>query len=243
MARPARAQHALVGLLALTLAPLARAAAPLPAAAPPPFTATYSVAWHGIGAGTSTLQLQRNALTGEYLYTSTIVASGLFRLVFRHAIRQSSRFRIVHGEVIPLAFESSGQGANGAVTFNWNTHRLTGTAKGKSLNLPLPAGTQDPLSVQIALMLALQAGSAPSSFWMLDTDEIVRFDYERRAPGTLDTPLGRLSTVLYTSHHPGSTRTTYLWLAPALDYMPVRAEQHVKGDTQLSLTILAFRRD
>jgi hypothetical protein len=49
-----------------------------------------------------------------------------------------------------------------------------------------------------------------------------------------------LRTILYTSQQPGSNKVTYLWLAPALDYMPARAEQRVKGSTQLSLQIRAF---
>ncbi len=213
-----------------------------PGEAPTPFVATYSVAWHGSGAGTSTLGLERTAAADEYLYTSTIRAGGLFRLVFPHPVRQSSRFRVAGGQVIPLAFESSGAGQNVMVQFDWQINRVTGTAKGKLLDRALHEGTQDPLSVQIALMLALEAGQAPDSFWMLDTDEVARFEYVRRGTATLDTPLGKLPTVLYTSHAHGSDRTTWLWLAPSLDYMPARAEQRIKGDTQLTLKIRTFTR-
>jgi hypothetical protein len=126
--------------------------------------------------------------------------------------------------------------------FDWKNGRVTGTAKGKPLDLKLQPGTQDPLSVQIAIMLKLQAGDTPNSFWMLNTDEIDRFEYVRHEETTLDTPLGKLRTILYTSHAPGSDKTTWLWLAPALEYMPARAEQRVRGSTQLSLEIRAFTR-
>jgi hypothetical protein len=227
--------------------PQARAATPgalsaRPRGTPTPFVATYSVSWHGIGAGTSTLGLERTAAADEYRYTSTIRADGLFRLVFPHPVRQSSRFRVAGGQVTPLAFESSGAGQNVMVQFDWKTGEVTGTAKGKLLDRRLHPGTQDPLSVQIALMLALEAGQPPDAFWMLDTDEIARFAYVRRGTATLDTPLGALATVLYTSHAHGSDRTTWLWLAPALDYMPARAEQRIKGRTQLTLEILSFIR-
>ena len=77
---------------------------------------------------------------------------------------------------------------------------------------------------------------------MLNTDEIDRFQYARQGEATLDTPLGRLRTILYTSHAPGSDKTTYLWLAPVLGYMPARAEQRVKGSTRISLAIRTFTR-
>ena len=219
------------------------AAPPHASLQPAPFVATYTIAWHGLTAGSSTLELEQTA-PQLYLYTSTDSAYGVFRLAFPDALRQSSRFRIAAGEVQPLAFQAAGGPGKNDVTaqFDWKNGEATGTAKGKLLDLKLQPGTQDPLSVQIALMLALQARQPPNSFWMLNTDEIDRFEYVRHEESTLTTPLGKLRAILYTSHQPGSNRTTYLWLAPALGYMPVRAEQHVKGSTQLSLEIRAFRR-
>jgi hypothetical protein len=236
-----RVERAAFVALMLVSAAWARAAPLPPAPRPPQFVATYTLAWHGITAGTSTLELQSTS-PQLYLYTSTDRAYGLFRLAFPHALRQSSRFRVTAGEVEPLAFQAGGAGNDVMAQFDWKTGRVTGMAKGKLLNLKLQPGTQDPLSVQIAIMLALQARAAPESFWMLNTDEIDRFEYVRHEASTLDTPLGKLRTILYTSHAAGSDKTTYLWLAPALDYMPARAEQHVKGSTQISLEIRAFTR-
>jgi hypothetical protein len=213
-----------------------------PSSQPAPFGATYSITWHGVTAGTSTLALRRTA-PQLYLYTSTDRAYGVFRLAFPHPLQQSSRFRICAGGVEPLAFQTGGAGNDVMARFDWKSGQVTGMAKGKPLHLRLQAGTQDPLSVQIAIMLKLLARDAPNSFWMLNSDEIDRFEYVRHEESTLDTPLGKLRTILYTSHQPGSSKTTYLWLAPALRYMPARAEQRVKGSTQVTLEIRAFRPD
>jgi Protein of unknown function (DUF3108) len=240
------------GLVAALLAAAATAyAAPaghalsqptVPASKPVPFVATYTIAWHGISAGSSTLELSQTS-PQSYLYTSTDSAWGIFRVAFPHPLRQSSRFRIgAGGEVEPLAFQAGGAGNDVMAQFNWQDGHVTGMAKGKLLDLKLQPGTQDPLSVQIAIMLKLESQDAPASFWMLNTDEIDRFEYVRHEEAMLDTPLGKLRTILYTSHAPGSDKTTYLWLAPALDYMPARAEQRVKGSTQVSLQIRTFAR-
>jgi len=247
--RVRRTERAVVAAAVLTLAATANAApaggtlahsTPL-ASDPAPFVATYAIAWHGVPAGSSTLELRETA-PRLYLYTSTDSAYGIFRLAFPHSLRQSSRFRIAAGEVEPLAFQTAGTGNDVMAQFDWKIGQVTGLAKGKLLDLKLQPGTQDPLSVQIAIMLKLQARDPPHSFWMLNTDEIDRFQYVRHEETTLDTPLGELRTILYTSHEAGSDKTTYLWLAPALDYMPARAEQHVKGSTQVSLAIQAFKR-
>ena len=215
-------------------------APPATASQPPPFVATYTIEWHGITAGTSTLEL-RETSPQLYLYTSTDTAYGLFRLAFPRPLSQSSRFRIAAGEVEPLAFQAGGPGNDVMAQFDWKSGQVTGMAKGKLLAMKLQPGTQDPLSVQIAIMLKLQAQNPPDSFWMLNTDEIDRFQYVRHEETTLATPLGKLQTILYTSHQAGSSKTTYLWLAPALHYMPARAEQRIKGSTQVSLEIRAFK--
>jgi Protein of unknown function (DUF3108) len=247
---PRRAERA-VTAAALLVAAASGSAAPAGPGLPPsavapvgpvPFTATYTLAWHGITAGTSTLELRETG-PQSYLYTSTDRAYGLFRLAFPRPLLQSSRFRITASEVEPLAFEAEGAGNAVMAQFDWKAGQVTGMAKGKRLALKLQPGTQDPLSVQIAIMLQLERQRAPTGFWMLNTDEIDRFQYVRHEPGTLDTPLGKLRTILYTSHEAGSDKTTYLWLAPVLDYMPARAEQHVKGSTQVSLEIRQFKRN
>ncbi|MDE2450288.1 MAG: DUF3108 domain-containing protein [Gammaproteobacteria bacterium] len=232
----ARAERAIITAALLAAAALAHAA---PAQQPVPFVATYTITWHGVTAGISTLALRETA-PQLYLYTSTDKAYGIFRVAFPHPLQQSSRFRISGGEVAPVTFQAGGAGNEVMAQFDWKAGQVTGMAKGKLLELKLRPGTQDPLSVQIAIMLKLQGQDAPAGFWMLNTDEIDRFQYVRHGESTLDTPLGKLRTILYTSHQPGSNKTTYLWLAPALDYMPARAEQHVKGSTQVSLQIKAF---
>ncbi len=233
-------------LVLLAAVTLCRAGtAPLPPAGtalkPPTFVATYSVAWHGITAGRSTLTLTETA-PGEYRYSSVDQAHGLFRLFIPHAIRQESRFRLVDGQVQPLHFRAEGGGAPEDVRFDWQSGRVSGTAKHKQIDLKLEPGTQDPGSVQIALMLAFLAGRPPASFWMLNTDVINRFEFVRRGEATLHTPLGPLPTLLYTSHHDQARRTTYMWLAPKLDYLPVRLEQHRGDSTLFALNLLSFKR-
>ena len=247
LAAPSRA--ALAGACLMLLAGpapgLAAAQAPAqPGAAlkPPTFVATYSVAWHGITAGESTLTLAETA-PGEYRYSSVDHAHGLFALFLPHAITQESRFRLVDGQIQPLSFRSQGGGPAEDVRFDWTSGRVSGTAKKKHIDLKLEPGTQDPGSVQIALMMAFLAGKPPPSFWMLNTDVINQFEFVRRGEATLDTPLGKLQTVLYTSHHAKARRTTYMWLAPSLDYLPARLEQRRGNDVLFSLNILSYRKE
>ncbi|HTT03338.1 MAG TPA: DUF3108 domain-containing protein [Steroidobacteraceae bacterium] len=230
------------GLPGLTVLPLALAALGVRAEGPTvqPFTATYALEWHGITAGESTLALKQTSPT-TYDYSSTNRAHGLFRVVFPDPINEESTFKVEGGHVMPLSYRED-NGADRAkqnvmLEFDWSAKRVRGTAEEKPVDQPLAPGTQDPLSVQIELMRDLRAGEAPTQFLLFDKHEAKQYDYTRDGNETLDTPLGRLDTVIYRSGRSDSSVVTRLWLAPTLGYVPLQAERRRHGKVDLSLHI------
>jgi hypothetical protein len=228
----------------LALAPWA-ASADGDAGEPAGFVAKFAIEWHGITAGYTTLELTRTA-PDTYTYKSSNVARGIFRLAFPDVISQTSTFTLVNGEVRPVTYhaDDGAPDSDKAVTlrFDWQTHRVSGIAEKKPVDLALQNGTQDTLSVQIELMNEVAAGRSPKSFWLIDNDEIKEYKYTREGTETLDTPLGKLDTVRYRSEHAGSDRVTRLWLASALRYMPVRAERSRAGKVDFGLVIRELKK-
>jgi len=212
---------------------------------PQPFKITLDVEWRGMGAGTSTLQLVRKG-TNEYTYSSSNTARGLFKLAIPDTITQISDFTIVDGKVRPGTYVgddgSSDTSKDVSLKFDWAAQRVTGTAEQKPVNAAIQPGVQDSLSVQIALMCALAAGESPKSFQLIDKDEVKEYQYRHEGNATLDTPVGKLETVIYTSQRAGASRLTRLWIAPSLGYLPIRAEQVRKGKRELQLTVRAVER-
>jgi hypothetical protein len=212
--------------------------------APAEFVAKFAIEWKGITAGYTTLTLTRTA-ANAYTYRSRNVARGIFKLAFPDAISQTSTFSVVNGEVRPTSYHADDGDPNSdkAVTlrFDWESGRVTGVAEKKPIDLALPSGTQDSLSVQIELMREVAAGRSPKGFWLIDDDEVKEYRYTREGTETLDTPLGKLETLRYRSEHAGSDRVTRLWLAPALSYLPIRAERSRAGKIDFSLVIRELR--
>ena len=208
---------------------------------PAPFVATYQVAWHGITAGESALTLAAQP-TGTFSYSSNIKAHGIFRLVFPDALIQSTTFALEEGHVIPLRYQESGQARDHRddvdLTFDRGSRRVHGTSETHPVDMPLDAGIQDPMSVQIELMRQLQAGLAPTQFKLFDKDQAKEYFYTRERTEVLNTPLGALDTVVYRSDRPGSDRVTRLWLAPKLNYLPLQANRSRNGSVDLSMRIL-----
>jgi hypothetical protein len=198
-----------------------------------PFKATYNVEWKGMGAGTSTLDLER-ANNGTYVYRSSNQARGIFRVAFPEAITQTSTFTIEpNGTVVPQAYASDDGSKKTdkdvSLVFDWNAKRAKGTAEDKPVDAPVQPGTQDALSVQIQLMNELQNGKSPTEFWLIDKNEAKEYQYTRERTENVQTPLGNLETVVYKSQRKGSDRFMRFWMAPSLGYVPVKAERR-RGD-------------
>jgi hypothetical protein len=205
------------------------------------FTATYAIDWHGITAGYSTLELTP-ADAGTYTYSSRIRARGVFRLAFPDVLTQTSTFKVKDDRVVPLQYSEGGGSDEVRLHFDWDTGRARGVAQGKSVDQPLQPGTQDPLSVQIELMRDLVAGRAPPSFLLFDKTSATEYNYTREHKETLDTPLGKLDTIIYRSDRPGSDRVTRLWLAQSLGFLPVKAERRSHNSVDFALQIRELKR-
>ena len=205
-----------------------------------PFTATYALEWHGLTAGYATLSLTKQG-PDTYQYSSVNRARGLFRLAFSHALIERSTFRLADGHLEPLAYQEDNgddpKNPNVTLEFDWKTMRVRGMVGIKSVDAPLEPGTLDALSVQVELMRDLAAGHVPDSFLLFDKDHTTRFYYTRELADELDTPLGRLDTVIYRSDRPGYDRVMRFWLAPRLGYLPARAERRRKGKIEFELYI------
>jgi hypothetical protein len=228
-----RLPERLLGLLVLMTGGVAVHADPVDLK---PFRATYNAEWKGMTAGTSILEL-RTAGGDTYTYSSTNTARGLFRMAFPDALTQTSTFRITDGKIVPVSFGGSDEKQRPIdLTFDWKNSKVTGTAKEHVVDLTVPADAQDPMSLQISSLRDLAAGKLKPMAWMVDMDKLK--DYEMRQEGTarIGTALGELDTIIYTSRRPNSDRLTRTWVAPALGYLPVKAER-VRGK-KLEFTLL-----
>ena len=211
-----------------------------------PFSARYQVQWHSITVGTSDLILKQLASAGEYEYTSKSNAHGIFRIAFSDEITQTSTLTIKDGHVQPLKFrgDDGTPSAKQDVTldFDWQRLRVKGISEEKPVDIALPPDTQDPMSVQISLMMALANGHSPTLVRLADKDEIKDFQYVNEGKATIKTALGDLETVVLSSHRAGTNRVMRLWFAPSLSYLPVQAQRSKDDKVEFSMTIKSLQR-
>ncbi len=207
-----------------------------------PFSAHYSADWKTINVGTSDLELKRDGDAGRYVYTWTITARGIFRLFYSDDVVQESWFAVHSGHIRPQRYRAHEGASSVSVDFEWNgTGKARGQSEGKPVDLTLPAGTQDLLSIQTELMLELQSGRwAPGEeriFNIVEKDAVKDFVYALEPPARLRTSIGTLDTMVVTSRRPGSNRLLRMWFAPSLGYAPVQAERTRDGKLEFALRI------
>jgi Protein of unknown function (DUF3108) len=210
-----------------------------------PFKTSFAVEWKGINAGTAWLELTQTG-PGQYRYGSRNNARGIFRLAFPDEITQTSDFLLENGVVKPLRYRADDGSADKSrdisLDFDWTRSRVQGTAEKKPVDLEAPAGLQDGMSVQIALMVELVAGRSPSMYWMIDKNKLKDYEYRDEGKARISTVLGELDTVIWSSRRPNSDRITRVWYAPSLGYSPVKAQRIRDGSVEVAMTLRSLAR-
>lgn len=217
------------------------------AAVPGPFSATYAVSYRGIGAGTITFTFSQDPATGRYTYETHPDPGTLARLFVSKAAVERSVMEIDAAGTRPVEWQlddgKSSKDKDGELHFDWSNNTVTGTVEGEQVNLTAEPGTQDRSSIQIAVTTALLRGVEPGTIALIDDNRIKRYVYTKKDHATVDSALGKLDTVIYEStREGGSSRTSRFWMAPSLEFLPVRAEQVRKGKVETVMLLQKVER-
>jgi Protein of unknown function (DUF3108) len=229
-----------LGVSLVTAPPPLRAETSPPLLAP--FAAHYTAEWKSIAVGTSDLQLAPDSPPGRYVYTWTVSARGVFRMVYSHDVVQKSWLSIAQDHARPEKYHADDGTSNVDIDFDWSEGRARGTAQKKPVDVALSSGTQDVMSIQVEVMLDLRNGNLPKSFEILDNNQIKEFEYAEEGTAKLRTALGELDTVIVTSQRPGNDRVLRMWFAPSLGFIPVQAERYRGGKLEFAMRIKTLNR-
>jgi hypothetical protein len=216
------------------------------AAVPRPFSATYAVSYRGVGAGTVTFDFAHDAATGRYIYETHASPSALARLFVSKAAMERSVMEIDEAGTRPIHWQlddgKSGKEDDGELHFDWSRKLVTGVVEGEAIDLAIEPGTQDRSSISIAVTTSLLRGVEPGTIPLIDDNRIKRYTYTKKEAATVDSALGKIDTVIYESTREGSNRTARFWMAPSLEFLPVRAEQVRKGKVETVMVLQKVER-
>jgi hypothetical protein len=230
-----------------TLALLA-GAAPALAEGLRPHDVHYQFLFKGMSGGELELKLTPDTQPDSWIYETHAHPNFLASFFVSSNSIERGWFRVTPGGVEPQRYlldEGSSDKSNGSdLRYDWAHGRLTGQARGRPLDLAIEPGTQDVMSIRAVVLVDLLAGREPHEYAMLDGRELKHYVYTRVGTAKLKTGIGEYDTVIFKSDRKdsdGRGRTWQYWYAPALGWLPLRAEQREDGKARMTLAIRSLK--
>ncbi|HVT35568.1 MAG TPA: DUF3108 domain-containing protein, partial [Nevskiaceae bacterium] len=158
--------------------------------------------------------------------------------------REISDFCIVDGKLVVSHFEYRNDKRDKdsfTVDFDWAAKKVTGTKRGVVTVHDLDGPTWDRFALQQVVRLWARAhADAPAGtsveLNMADDNRVTAYRFAIVGHETVETAAGKFDT-LRVDRVDNPNRQLRSWLAPSLDYAPVKIEQVEKGDVKLRMLL------
>jgi len=210
------------------------------------FHAEYQ-AHYSVFSGTVILDLRPAGRKGEYVYEVHTKARGLARIVRPGTALETSNFALIDGKIRPIRYQlddgTKKLENDTDIRFDWEACVAHSNYKGEAKDIPIKPGILDRLSADIIVIMGLRAGHAPGSYEITDRNSVRTYVFEALGEELMQVPAGEFRTLKFKRQRPGSTRSTLIWYAPDMDYLPVRIEQQKHGKTAITIVATLLQPD
>lgn len=206
-----------------------------------PYEAEYKIRISVLGGKLNTrLEITE---TG-YMAESVIRATGLSRLIAGGSIREKSWFSEGDGSIQPIQYRSADTLSRDHqvvdLDFNWSSDEVTGLINGEDFHAVLDGAVHDRVSLQYGLMYDLLNSGENDEYLLQDAAELKFLTITNVGSKPVKVPFGKFAAIGIQHQRAGSSRTTTLWCAEELGYMPVIIEQHRKGKLRFRAVLTKF---
>jgi Protein of unknown function (DUF3108) len=205
------------------------------------YRALYDVEYKGRSLGTAEFSVSYDAVREIYRFESTTHAKGLLKLMTPNPVIQRSDFRVDGGTIRPLEFwyeDGSRKGEDNAhVVFDWDRGVALSETEGARHELELTAGVLDRGSAQVALMWDLARTGRPGTYVLADGDSLKTYEYSDNGELSVVTGIGPRQAIGFVQQREGSSPNLWVWVAPDLQFVPVRIERRRDGEVQTAFTL------
>lgn len=188
------------------------------------FSATYVLKADG-KKGTATRTLIKNG--DDYHYHVKASAAGVA------SVNQSASFSLSNGRIVPSSSNMSvrvlGVGRTHNIKFNNSAKSVVSTYKGKSTTLRMNGQAYDDLSLETQIRQELINGKFSGNYHLVKKNEIEATRFRRSGSSKITVPAGTYDAIRIDRVHDDKGRATSFWLAPSLNYLPVKVSQTNDG--------------
>ncbi|MEA5444787.1 DUF3108 domain-containing protein [Gammaproteobacteria bacterium AB-CW1] len=205
------------------------------------FTAEYR-AYYGSMRGASTVFTLERWNDDEWLWQSRSEPAGVVSMFRDDIITERSRFRVVENGIQALDYryhhrEGGDTRRQRHLAFDLNDGIVRFNDDGDRGELEVPAHSLDRFLAQYVLMRSLANDERPEGFHIVDRDRQFEQALDYAGEERIRTRAGRFDTVRVDLKDADSERVLSLWMAPELDYLPVKLEQSEPGERTVRMEL------
>ena len=197
--------------------------------------------------GVLTTQLEKN---GD-LYSFELITepTGFWKTIIKGSIIETSTFAIENDQLKTYDYHLIDtirkKPRESKAVFNWNNSKITGYYKDREINIALEDKTLSRIVLQLQIMYNQEQQILSTDYKILDKDALknVSIIPEQLVKET-SVPFGTFQTIKISHQSENSERVNSLWLAPELNFIPIKISQTINGKksfeanlTQLSLNL------
>ncbi|WP_019672927.1 DUF3108 domain-containing protein [Psychrobacter lutiphocae] len=198
-----------------------------------PSTADYTFTVENKYKGTGTRTLTKSGNNWTYKVNARVAGVA--------TANQSSIFSLSGNTIIPSKASTSyrlfGIGRTHDMSFSNSGKRVSSTYRGKTHNLSSSAVAYDDLSLEAQIRQDLLTGKFTGNYYMVKKDKIEKTPFRRVGNVKITVPAGTYDTVRVDRVHDDKDRKTSFWLAPSLNYLPIKMVQDDDGKViEMALT-------
>lgn len=201
-----------------------------------PFQASYQFAYNGKNLGSATRTLSKSGNNWTYVFAAKAGAIA--------SATETSRFSLNNGQITSGNFSRTSKilvhNNTMTIKFNPSAKTITTSKDKENRSFAWKAGVLDELNAELQIREDLKAGGLKSNYHLADAKEIEARKFVKAGAEKIKTNYGTFDTVKVVMKHDKPGRETIFWLAPKLDYLPVKVT-HQDKKTSYGLLLTGYK--
>lgn len=202
-----------------------------------PFEATYQFSYGNKKMGDATRKLSKIGNQWQYQFSSKIPVIG--------SATETSKFGFQNGLITSDSYQRRTKILIHSDTVNMNFNpsqkSITTSRKDQNRTLTWKSGVLDDLNAELQVREDLKKGALKSSYWIADYKEVEARKFIKEGSEKVKAANGKIyDTVKVRLKHDRATKNTIFWLAPSLDYLPIKVT-HQDDDQSYGLLLKASK--
>ena len=207
-----------------------------------PFSAQYDILHNDDYIGITTFSLTRKN-ENTWLYSNISEATGWISRIFFGEIIQHSIFNWNNGmHILSYRYDRDSLEKHIKLKFDWQNMKVINDINGDHWKMDLSPGTFDKLSINLALGIYLSNGKTNIHIPVADGGKLKIYEFRVIDEELVDTPIGKINTLKVSRNKRGrKDKQAWLWLAPDLNYIIIKAKKNNSDDRFFSMTIKSLQ--